>query len=386
MEEIKLQEFLNNIYRNRIGKKEIKAVERVLKEGRLSYYTSQEVKKFEQNFAEYLGCKYAIAVTSGTAALHMSLDALEIGHKDEVIIPAFTHIAVPLSILYQGGMITFADINPYDYSINVEEIENKITESTKAIIVVHSFGQPAEITRIKKLAKKHGIKVIEDCSHSHGAEISGKKVGSIGDVGCFSFQESKIMTTGGEGGMIVTDDQEIAKKCRERIYLGEDLLTYGYRMDSIRAAIGNAQLEKLDQIIKKRREIADVYARNLPGFLDKPKVNKTVKCVFNTYPCQVVNKKVRDRLISGLQKKKIPVEAYIDKPLNKFKVIQKRTDFVTNSSEKFKNSEIACNRVVLLPVFPSLNRNQIEILIKRIKEEFSSLPREYFHFSQCTLP
>lgn len=385
MEEIKLQEFLNNIYKNRIGKKEIKAVERVLKQGRLSYYTSQEVKKFEQNFAEYLGRTYAIAVTSGTAALHMSLDALEIGHKDEVIIPAYTHIAVPLSILYRGSMITFADINPYDYSISVEEIENKITENTKAIIVVHSFGQPAEITRIKKLAKKHGVKVIEDCSHAHGAEISGKKIGSIGDVGCFSFQESKIMTTG-EGGMIVTDDQEIAKKCREKIYLGEDLLAYGYRMDSIRAAMGNAQLEKLDQNIKKRREIADIYAQNLPGFLEKPEVNKTAKCVFNTYPCQVVNKKVRDRLISGLKKKKIPVDTFIDKPLNKFKVIQKRTNFVTNSSEKFKNSEIACNRAFLLPVFPSLNKNQIEILIKRIKEEFSTLPKEIFHFSQCTFP
>ncbi|MGD0274671.1 MAG: DegT/DnrJ/EryC1/StrS family aminotransferase [Syntrophales bacterium] len=276
-----------------IGQEEIKEVMDVLSTGVLARYNFDKerkgvfkVRQFEEEFARYCGTAYALGVTSGSAALKVSLEALDVGPGDEVIVPAFTFLATYEAVMEVGAVPVMADI---DGSLNLdpEEIERKKTAYTKAAIPVHMCGAPAHIDRIMAAAKKNGLKVLEDNAQSSGGSFRGKKLGSFGDMGIFSFDYYKTLTTG-EGGMIITDSLALYHRAEwyhdhghdhnpnvSRALEGRTILGFNYRMNELQGALGLAQLRKLDRIIAAQRENRDAIAealRNIPGlkFRDVP--------------------------------------------------------------------------------------------------------------------
>jgi len=232
------------------------------------------IPAFEMAFAEYCGVKHGIAVTNGTVALHLALVALGIGKGDEVIIPDFNGIYGAFALCYTGAMPVFVDAEPETWNIDTTKIEEKITEKTKAIMVVHIYGHPTNMEPIWELADKYDLKIIEDAAEVHGAEYNGKRCGSLGDIAIFSFYANKIITTG-EGGMVVTNNDELAEKCRyyknlcfplkgARSYIHNDI-GFNYRMSNIHAAIGLAQTELADKYVEMRRNNHFLYKKYLKG-------------------------------------------------------------------------------------------------------------------------
>ena len=238
-----------------IGEEEIENVVEVLKSGMIAQ--GPKVAEFEEKFAEWVGAEYGIAVNSGTAALHVALLSCGIGEGDEVITTPFTFIASGNSILYTGAKPVFADINLDTYTMDPNSIEALITENTKAILPVQLYGQSADMEKINEIAERHGLIVIEDAAQAHGATCNGEKVGSLGDISCFSFYPTKNMTTS-EGGIITTDDEDLAENARmfrahgASVRYHHDEIGYNFRMTDISAAIGLAQLDKIDEFNEKR--------------------------------------------------------------------------------------------------------------------------------------
>ncbi|NVM19551.1 MAG: DegT/DnrJ/EryC1/StrS family aminotransferase [Candidatus Lokiarchaeota archaeon] len=239
---------------------------KVMKSQMLTLLHGEFVKKFEEEFARYIGVKHAIAVNTGTAALHIAIAALDIGPGDEVIVPPFTFIASASSILHNNAIPIFADIDDKSYTLNPESVKEKITDKTKAIIPVHLAGIGADTSALIDIAKDNEIFVIEDAAQSIGTKCYNKKVGALGHLGCFSFYPSKNITTG-EGGMITTDDDMLAEQCRLLRHHGEpewyvyNRLGYNYRMTEIQGAIGRVQLKKIDDFIKTRNENAEYLSK-----------------------------------------------------------------------------------------------------------------------------
>ena len=242
------------------------------------------VNEFEQSFADYLGVKHGIAVTNGTAALHLALIALGVGPGDEVIIPNFTMIASAFAVTYTGAMPVFIDAEATTWNIDPEKIEEKISPATKAIMPVHIYGHPCEMEAIQQIALKHNLLILEDAAESHGALYNGKHCGALGDIGAFSFFANKIATTG-EGGIVVTDDDGLAASCRyyknlcfpvnsPRNY-NHDHIGYNYRMSNVLAAIGLAQVERLDTYVEQRinnNQIYQEYLADVPGIHLQPEI------------------------------------------------------------------------------------------------------------------
>jgi perosamine synthetase len=226
----------------------------------------QYIEKFERSYAQYLNVTHAVTVTSGTTALHVALVSLGIGTGDEVILPDLTIISCPLAVHYTGAVPVVCDVDPITGCVDPSKVERKITKKTKAIMVVHLYGHPADMDPILEIAKKHHLFVIEDAAEAHGALYKGKKVGGLGDVGCFSFYGNKIVTTG-EGGMVVTNSDAIAQKVRLLKDLAHvpgkrfthDIVGYNYRMTNMQAALGLAGIEEIEWAIKKKRRMARIY-------------------------------------------------------------------------------------------------------------------------------
>jgi len=247
------------------------------------------ITKFEQNFAEYIGVKYALTTSNGTAALHLALASLGIRERDEVIIPDLTFIATANVVTYTGAKPVMVDIEKDTWCIDPKSIKKAVTPKTKAIIPVHIYGHSVNMNEINKIAKQYNLYVIEDAAEAHGAEYKDKKVGSIGDIGTFSFYGNKIITTG-EGGMITTDSQKIYEKAK---FLRDHAMSknkrywhtevgYNYRMTNLQAALGLAQLERIDELILKKRRIFKWYKEHL-GDVDGVKLNTEKKWAKNVY-------------------------------------------------------------------------------------------------------
>ena len=230
------------------------------------------VEHFEAAFSQFCAVQHAISCCNGTAALHLALLALGVGSGDEVIIPTLTFVATANAVAYCGARPVLVDCEPETWNMDPSLIEEKITSRTRGIIVVHLYGHPVDMDPILAIARQHGLFVVEDAAEAHGADYKGRRVGSLGDVATFSFYGNKIITTG-EGGMVVTDDQALARKIRQLKGQGQDferrywfpILGYNYRMTNIQAAIGLAQLEKVDWHLTRRREIAGWYQELLGG-------------------------------------------------------------------------------------------------------------------------
>lgn len=228
------------------------------------------VKEFEQKMSKTVHRSYGIAVSNGTAALEVAVQALGIGTGDEVIMPTFTIISCAMAVTKVGGIPVFVDSDPFTWNIKADEIEKKITSRTKAIMLVHLYGLPAEVDKILSLAKKYHLKVIEDAAEMHGQTYNNKPCGSFGDISTFSFYPNKHITTG-EGGMIVTDDEELAERCcslrnlcfRKDVRYIHDEISDNYRFTNLQAAVGLAQLERLDEVVERKRAMGKYYTERL---------------------------------------------------------------------------------------------------------------------------
>ncbi len=228
------------------------------------------VKEFEQKMSTTVGRKYGVAVSNGTAALEVAVQALGIGEGDEVIMPAFTIISCAMSVTKVGAIPVLVDSDLYTWNMNIQEIEAKITPKTKAIMMVHLYGLPVEADKVLTLAKKYNLKVIEDAAEMHGQTYNGRHCGSFGDISIFSFYPNKHITTG-EGGMVVTDDEQLAERCRmlrnlcfkKDVRYIHDEISDNYRFTNLQAAVGLAQLERLDEFITKKREMGRYYTEHL---------------------------------------------------------------------------------------------------------------------------
>ncbi|HEV8270269.1 MAG TPA: DegT/DnrJ/EryC1/StrS family aminotransferase [Chitinophagaceae bacterium] len=229
------------------------------------------VQEFEQDFAEYIGSKYATTVCNGTVALHLALLALDIKPNDEIIVPTFTYIASVNAITYMGATPIFVDSDLKTWQISTEDVKKKITNKTKAIMTVHLYGYPCDMIKINEIAKQYNLFVIEDCSESLGSKLNGQHLGTFGDIATFSFFGNKTITTG-EGGMVTTNNRKLYElSCKlksQGLHGGDrqywhDVVGYNYRMTNMCAAIGKAQLEKIDDILERKKVIADFYIQNL---------------------------------------------------------------------------------------------------------------------------
>jgi perosamine synthetase len=230
----------------------------------------QYVTRFEEQFARFCGVQHAVSVANGTVALHLALHALGIGPGDEVIVPSLTFVASANAVRYTGATPVFADVDPYTWCIDVEDAARLVTSRTRAIMPVHLYGHPAAMPEIAALAAQHDLHVVEDAAEAHGAAIDGRTVGSWGRIASFSFYANKIVTTG-EGGMLTTDDGELAARCRmlrdhamppQKRYWHEEV-GFNYRMTNLQAAVGVAQMERVDSFLRRKRRIAEIYAGHL---------------------------------------------------------------------------------------------------------------------------
>ncbi|RLG14618.1 MAG: aminotransferase DegT [Candidatus Nanohalarchaeota archaeon] len=343
-----------------LDEKELGQITEVINSGMLAQ--GPKVKKFEDDFAKYIGTKHAIATNSGSAALHVGLLSAGIGRGDEVITTPFTFIATANSILYCNAKPVFADVNEGDFNIDPAKIEEKITSKTKALLAVHLYGQPCNMDKITDICNKHNLSLIEDACQAHGAEFNDQKVGSFG-TGCFSFYPTKNMTTG-EGGMITTNSDEIAKKARiirnhgsQKQYFHE-MLGYNYRMTDIAAAIGISQLKKLESFIEKRISNANYMTNHLQKIkgIIPPKTFNNRRHVFNQYTIRItddfpVN---RGEIEKVLKSNDIGYGIYYPLPINRQPIYEK------SNNDNFPVSERLCNEVISLPIHPSLDESDLD--------------------------
>uniref|UniRef100_A0A7C2K1P9 DegT/DnrJ/EryC1/StrS family aminotransferase n=1 Tax=candidate division WOR-3 bacterium TaxID=2052148 RepID=A0A7C2K1P9_UNCW3 len=360
---------------------ELNEIQKVLDSGWVSQ--GPKVKEFEDKIADYLGVKYAIAVTNCTSALHLALLSIGVKKGDEVIVADYTFPATGHSVLYCRAKPVFCDVDLKTYNIDPGLIEEKITDKTKAIIPVHTFGQPAEMDEILKIARRHDLKVIEDAACAFGAKYKNKYAGTIGDIGCFSFHARKGITTG-EGGVIVTNIKDIADKVRSLSMFGMTTsssgieksdkfiipefteLGYNYKMSDITAAIGIAQLRKIDKIIERRRELAKYWDEKLQEIelIQPPYVSKNVKHIYQSYVALVDKSVNRNKLILILLKKGI--QTHIG-------TYSSHIQPVYNSKDKCPNSLEIFNRAIALPMYYSLGEEDIDMVAKQLKEVLGGL-------------
>ncbi len=349
------------IARPDIGDEEKKAVMEVLDSGMLAH--GDWVKRFEKKFAEYIGVRNAVSTTSGTQALVLALEALDVREK-EVIVPSFTFIASATSVIRAGGIPVFADVRPDTFNIDPEDFRKKITKRTAAVVPVHLYGQPAEMDEVMEIAEENGISVIEDACQAHGAEWKGKKAGNLGDIAAFSFYPTKNMTTG-EGGMVTTNDCELAEKIRSLINHGQSEryrhteLGWNFRMTNIAAAIGTEQLGKLDRNNKTRRKNAEIYNKELADIAVTPYVDERAYHVYHQY---TIKTRSRDRIIDEFKKEEIGFGIYYPIAIHQQEVMKK-----LGYTAKLPITEKLVDEVISLPVHPLVSEEDTETVIKAIK-------------------
>ena len=343
--------------------------------------TGPKTHLFEEEFAKYIGCKYAVAVNSCTAALHISLAALGIGKGDEVITSPYTFISAINVILQQGAMPVFVDIKPDTFNIDPDLIRGKISDKTKSIIPIHFAGQPCEMDKIMKIAKDNNLLVIEDAAHAVSAEYEGNKIGNIGDTTSFSFYPTKNMTTG-EGGMITTNDEDLMNKFKiwslhgiskdawkrysaEGSWYYEVVCPgYKYNMTDIQASLGLHQLQKLDRFQRKREKIVKVYNEAFKGMeeISIPFVKDNIQHAWHLYVIKIVSEKLkinRNQFIEALKAENIGTSVhFIPAHLQPY-----HRDTFGFKKGDFPNAEYAFERVISLPLFPKMSDKDVKDVI-----------------------
>lgn len=349
-----------------------KRVDRVLRSGVLSI--GPETVEFEKRFAKFVGTKYACAVSNGTTGLHLALIAAGIGEGDEVITSPFSFIASANSILYVGAKPVFVDIDPVSYNMDPVLVEKKITKKTRALLLVHIFGQTSNMTELIRIAKKHKLKVIEDACESLGATHRGKMAGTFGESAVFSFYPNKQMTTG-EGGMIVTNDKKIATTCMElrnqgralnSAWLEHKVLGYNYRIDEMSAALGVSQLARIKQSVARNRRIAgwyDKYFAPYSHLVRTPQIARDNAHSYFVYVIQVLSKNMtRDRAIVALKKHGIGSRPYLPS-IHLFEFYRNRFGYKKGD---FPISESVSEHSMALPLYHGLTEKDVGFIVKKL--------------------
>ncbi len=360
MEEIKLVK----MYMDEEIKKEVL---KVLDSG--NYINGPNLKDFEESFKKYLGVKNAIGVSSGTAALFLAYNELNLQPGDEVIVPSHTFIATVSPLAFFKAKPIFVDIDPETYCMNVDEVKKKINKKTKCITPVHLYGHPVDMDPLVEVAKEKNIKIVEDCAQAHGTEYKGKKTGNFGDISIYSFFPSKTMTVGGDGGMIVTNNDEYGKILRLRRDHGRtskyqnDNLGLNFRLSELQAAIGKVQLKHLSEFVEKRRSIVKFYNEFLSQYpsIKIPVERKWAKHSYYVYTIQMEN---RDKFCDYFSSKKIGTGIYYPIPVHKQPIIEK----IYGKQPKLPITEDVVNKIVSLPLSPQLTTEELE----RVKIEFKN--------------
>jgi dTDP-4-amino-4,6-dideoxygalactose transaminase len=356
---------LKSQYRS-IRKEIDEAVARVLESGQ--YVLGTEVAAFEEEFAAYCHSPYGVAVNSGTSALHLALLAAGIGSGDEVITVSFTFVATVAAIHYVGAKPVFVDIDPESYTMDVSQIESVITERTKAIMPVHLYGQPADMDPILEIARRHNLVVIEDAAQAHGAEYKGRRVGGIGDLGCFSFYPGKNLGAYGEGGMVVTSNPEYARKMQMLRDWGQvrkyhhTMKGYNYRMEAMQAAILLVKLRHLDSWTESRRAHAARYDKLLANSeICTPVALPHNRHVYHVYAVRVVE---RDVLQRTLQDRGIQTGIHYPIPVH----LQPAYADLGYGGVDLTWSKLIATEVLSLPMYAELSDAQIDTVGASILE------------------
>jgi dTDP-4-amino-4,6-dideoxygalactose transaminase len=331
------------------------------------YILGKEVGAFEAEYAAYQGVKHCVSVANGTDALHIALRALGIGPGDEVITVAHTAVATVSAIELSGATPVFVDINPDDYTIDPTKVEALVSKSTKAIIAVHLYGHPADVDALRTIASRYGLKLIEDCAQAHGALYKGRKVGSMGDVGCFSCYPTKNLGALGDGGMLVTNDDATARNARlfreygwaER-YISH-ISGFNSRLDEVQAAVLRVKLPFLDLNNAARRATAERYNRGLADSgLVLPALNGEVYHVYHLY---VVRSRSRDLLQAHLKEQGVGALIHYPMPVH----LQPAYKGKIRGGDSLPETERASREVLSLPMYPELSAQQADIVITAVK-------------------
>ena len=354
-----------------IGEEEIAAVVEVMKSGIITHGlgAGPMVTKFEKAFAKFMNARHAIAVNTGTSALHLSIAGAGIKRGHEVILPSFTFVATAEVIAMVGAKPVFVDIDPETYNVSPRKIEKAITKKTKAIMPVDLYGLPADMQPIREIADKHDLIIIEDAAQAHGASYKRKPPGVFADTACWSFYASKNMTTG-EGGMITTNDDEVAEKLRFMRSHGEKekykslMLGHNYHMPEIQAAIGLVQLKRLPKFIGKRRQNAKKLSAKLSKAknLQLPEEPKGYKHSWYLYTVRLKDAKGkrRDKIVEKLKQKGIGAEVYYVTPIHLMPYYRKF------GKPRLKEAEKTARQVFSLPVHPGVTAKQIEFISETV--------------------
>ena len=358
-----------------ITEAEIEAVAGVLKTPNLSL--GPKLPEFEKVMAEYVGVKYAVAVNSGTSALHLIVRSLGIAEGDEVITTPFSFIASANCILFERARPVFVDIDPQTFNLDVDKIEDRISPKTKAILAVDIFGLPADWEELERISRKHDLKLIEDSCEALGAEYKGSKVGAFGDAACFAFYPNKQITTG-EGGVVVSNDQGIAEMCRsmrnqgregEDDWLQHQRLGYNYRLSDISCALGIAQMRRIEEILRKREKVANMYNQKLKSVegvrvpYDSPEIKRSW-FVYVVVLADKYSKEQRDDILKKLKENGIGCAGYFPpihlQPFYAERFGCRRGDYPV--------AEHVSERTMALPFYNNLTERQIEYIVANLKE------------------
>ncbi|MEM1538344.1 MAG: DegT/DnrJ/EryC1/StrS family aminotransferase [Candidatus Nezhaarchaeales archaeon] len=357
-----------------MGDEEVEAVKQVIASGILTDWRPQGGpmnRRFEECFASFIGVRYAVAVSSGSAALHAALLAAGVKPGDEVIVPAFTFPATANMVLMAGAKPVFADISTETYNIDLESVKKLISARTKAIIPVHLYGLPADMDPVMELAEEHGLMVIEDAAQAHGAKYKGRYTGTLGHMACFSFYPSKIISTG-EGGMVTTNDEELALKLRSIRTHGQvkgfdsKILGHNYRMPEIEAAIGLVQMKRLPGFLEARRRNAKLLTEGLSDLdeLKLPVEPPGLNHCWYLYTVRLTKRQyLRDLIVKRLNQAGIGAAIYYETPvplLPLYSRLRRRSTYL--------NAIVASRSVFQLPVHPGVSEEQALNITKEVKK------------------
>jgi len=362
--------------------KDINFINRVIRRG--AYWTtSPEVTQFEEQIADYMGCKYCITCNSGTSALHAMLVAYGIGPNDEVIVPSFTFIATVNAVLFVGAKPVFADIEETTFGLDPNDVKDKITSNTKAIIPVHFAGLPCLIRELQVIAKDHNLLLLEDAAEAMGAEVDNRKVGTFGDAAILSFCQMKIISTG-EGGAVLTNSEKIYEKLKlirshgraettDYLSSTEEMdyisLGYNFRLSGIAAALGLAQLSKIDKMIALRQEKANYMRQQLSGIpqVHIPSVPANYKHVYQLYPIIITQgRKTRDSLKKYLADKGIMTKVHFA-PVH---LTYFYKNYLGGYQKQMETTERVSEQVLSLPMFPDLSKEDMDYMVNTIRAFF----------------
>ncbi len=332
-----------------------------------AYSSGKYVEQFERDFAEYNNVKYAVAVSSGVAALHLALLTLGIKEGDEVIVPVNTFISSANAIVYTGAKPVFVDIDEHTWNVDITKIEAAITNRTKAIMVVHLYGTPANIDAVLSLAKQHRLKVIEDTAQAHGAIFKNQNVGTFGDIGCFSFYPSKNLGAYGEGGALILNDKDLVDQLISLRNCGKvndafPTIGYNYRMHGFQGFILSKKLVYLDAWNLRRRAIAALYLEQIKN--DKIIFQKIIEGAQSVYHLFVVHVKEREKFIEYLRDNGIGYAIHYKTPLH----LERAYQFLNYKNGDFTIGEYHANKCVSLPLFPEMTDEEVDCVIEMINK------------------